>query len=183
MQHARGFSLLEVLVATTLVTVGVTVLAQLFVIAARTNDSAKATTVATVLAQQKMEQLRGLAWGFDAFGAPISDTTTDITSAPEAALGGTGLSAAPKGTLHRNTEGYCDFVDRDANSLGGGTAPPASTAYVRRWSVHPLTGDPDHSLVFQVSVTRWRAGAAPDPGATRPQDGAYLVSAKTRKAP
>jgi outer membrane receptor for monomeric catechols len=183
MQHARGFSLLEVLLATTLVTVGVAVLAQLFTLATRTNYSAKTTTLATVLAQQKMEQLRGLTWGFDAFGAPISDTTTDITVVPEAAFGGTGLSASPADVLLRNAAGYCDFVDRDANSLGGGTAPPAATAYIRRWSVQPLPDDPDHSLVFQVLVTRWRDRGAMDPGGmARLPDEAYMVSVKTRKA-
>jgi Tfp pilus assembly protein PilV len=49
-----------VLVATTIMVVGVAALAQLTVLAARANRTAHTMTVAAVLAQQKMEQLRGL---------------------------------------------------------------------------------------------------------------------------
>ena len=76
---AAGFSLLEVLVATTILTVALVALAELFAISTRANDSARVTTFAAVLAQQKMEQLRALMWGFDALGLPISDTSTDLT--------------------------------------------------------------------------------------------------------
>jgi prepilin-type N-terminal cleavage/methylation domain-containing protein len=183
MQHARGFSLLEVLVATTIVVVGIAALAQLFGIATRANSSAKTTTVATVLAQQKMEQLRSLTWAFDASGAPISDTTTDITTEPDRPFAGTGLSPSPDGTLSGNVVGYCDFVDRNANALGGGAAPPAATAYIRRWSVRPLSADPEDSIVLQVLVMHRRSRGALDAGdTTRLPDEAYLVSVKTRKA-
>src|ERR1043166_4220241 len=90
-----GFSLLEVLVATTMMAVGLTALAQLFALSTRTNHSARTTTYAAVLAQQKMEQLRGLTWGFDNLGLPITDTTTNISVVPEVANGGTGLSPSP----------------------------------------------------------------------------------------
>ena len=33
-----------------------------------------------MLAQQKMEQLRGLTWGFDTVGLPVSDYSTDTTA-------------------------------------------------------------------------------------------------------
>ena len=179
----RGFSLLETVIATGLIAGAITALAQMFAISVANNISARSGSYATVLAGQKMEQLRGLRWGFDALGAPISDTTTDITIVPEAASGGTGLSPSPADSLRRNAAGYCDFIDRDANSVGGGTTPPAATAYIRRWSVQPLPDDPDHSLVFQVLVTPWRHRGAVDPGAmARLPDEAYMVSVKTRKA-
>src|SRR5947207_1671073 len=133
-----GFSLLEVLVATTLLAAALAAVAQLFAVATKSNFSAKATTFASLLAQQKMEQLRGLTYGFDVLGLPLTDTTTDITVAPESVTGGKGLSPSPAGTLGQNMSGYCDFLDRNGNSLGGGTTPPAGTAYIRRWSVEPL---------------------------------------------
>jgi type II secretory pathway pseudopilin PulG len=180
---SRGFSLLEALVATTITVVAVTALAQLAAISTRANDSAKTTTFAAVLAQQKMEQLRGLTWGFDPLGAALSDTTTDLTVVPAVAAGGTGLGPSPEGALRQNTPGYCDFLGRNANSLGGGTTPPAGAVYLRRWSVEPLPTDPNDTLVLQVLVTRLRnRGAADAAGVTRLPDEARLVSVKTRKA-
>src|SRR6266540_4803072 len=105
----RGFSLIEVLAATTILTVALAALAQLFAISAKSNSSAKATTFASVLAQQKMEQLRGLTWGYDALGLPLTDTTTNISVMPETA-GGHGLTPSPTAALSQNTVGYCDFL-------------------------------------------------------------------------
>ena len=58
MRHASGFSLLEVLVATTLVTVGVAALAQMFVLGMHANHMAGTTTIATLLANT----LRAAQW-------------------------------------------------------------------------------------------------------------------------
>ena len=180
---ARGFSLIEVLIATTILTVALTALAQLFAVATTANDSARVTTFASILAQQKMEQLRGLTWGFDLVGLPISDTTSDLTVVPEATTGGTGLSASPAGALGANTLGYCDFLAEDGTSLGGGTAPPAGAVYIRRWSVEPLPTDPNNTLILQVLVTRSRNRGAADAttDVKRLPSEARIVSAKTRK--
>ena len=53
----RGFSLIETLVATTIVIVGLSGLAQLFVVSSAANLGAKSASVATMLAQDKMEEL------------------------------------------------------------------------------------------------------------------------------
>lgn len=179
-----GFSLIEVLVATTILTVALSALAQLFAISTKTNASAKSTTFAALLAQQKMEQLRGLTWGFDTLGLPLSDTTTNVTVVPELMTGGTGLSPSPANSLGENTSGYCDFLDKHGNSLGGGTTPPADTTYIRRWSVEPLPTNPNNTLVFQVLVTRSRNRGDADTaiGVRRLPDEARIVSVKTRKA-
>ncbi len=80
---ARGFSLLEVLVASTVFTVAVVGLVPLLIVSTTANTTARTTTFAVALAQQKMEQLRALAWNVDASGAAVSDTTTDLTTTPE----------------------------------------------------------------------------------------------------
>lgn len=59
----RGFSLVEVLVASTVLTVGLVALAQLFAAATASNLNARHLTYATVLAAQKLEELRAEAWG------------------------------------------------------------------------------------------------------------------------
>jgi prepilin-type N-terminal cleavage/methylation domain-containing protein len=182
-----GFSLLEVIIATSLLTVAVSSLAHLFVISARANTSARATTYASVLAQQKMEQLRGLSWGFDPLGLPLTDTTTDVSIVPETAADGRGLSPSSAGdgvagTLGLNTDGYCDFLDDSGRWLAGGTTAPSGTVFVRRWSVQPLATNPNNTIVLQVLVTRNRGRSSTAAGNARAPDEARLVSVKTRKA-
>ena len=179
-----GFSLLEVLVATTLMAVGLTALAQLFAVSTKSNHSAKTTTYAAVLAQQKMEQLRGLTWGFDNLGLPLTDTTTDTSVVPEQSNGGTGLSPSPANSLGQNTTGYVDYIDKDGKLLGTGTTVPGNAVYIRRWSVEPLPTNPNNTIVLQVLVTRWRNRGTADTvtGTGRLPDEARIISVKTRKA-
>jgi prepilin-type N-terminal cleavage/methylation domain-containing protein len=129
----EGFSILEVLVATSIVAVGVCALAQLVALAVHTNLHAKQTTIAAVLAQQKMEQL-------------LSETATGLTASPADALG-------------HNLEGYSDFLDAAGHLLGGGPATLAGTVYVRRWSVDPLPGSHNNTRILQVLVTDLRSRA------------------------
>ena len=113
--HNAGFSLLEVMVATAMLATALVSLAQLFALSTRSNIGSRNMTYAAVLAQQKIEELRSLAWGFDQVGLPISDFSTDTTVTPEQPLGGTGLSPGPglggNGTLQANTPGYVDYID------------------------------------------------------------------------
>jgi prepilin-type N-terminal cleavage/methylation domain-containing protein len=174
----RGFSLLEVLVATAVFTVAVAGLAEVCVTATRANSTARTTTSASMLAAQKMEQLRALTWGFDERAAPLSDTTTDLSVSPESPIGGVGLTPSPPGALAQNTAGYCDFLDAAGQSLGGGTVPPPAAIFARRWSVEPLPSHPANTLVLQVMVTRAIRGAV---APRRLPDDARLISVKGRK--
>jgi prepilin-type N-terminal cleavage/methylation domain-containing protein len=58
----RGFSLLELLVASTLLAVGLLALAQLLALASTANAAAGRATYATALAADKLEELRALTW-------------------------------------------------------------------------------------------------------------------------
>ncbi len=141
----HGFTLLEVLVATTLLFVAVAALAGLSVMATHANVSAKTTTSATLLASQKIEQLRALTWGYDALGQPQSDA---------------GLALSPANALEQNTVGYCEFLDAHGTPIGSGSSPPADAIFVRRWSVRPLPSNLANALVFQVVVRRVKSGSA-----------------------
>jgi prepilin-type N-terminal cleavage/methylation domain-containing protein len=184
-----GFSLIEVLAAMVILSVSLVSLAQLFALSTRSNFSARTNTYAALLAQQKMEQLRGLTWGFDVLGLPVSDVTTDLSASdevngcPESAGGpGTGLSPSPWGSLQANTAGWVDYLDHNGCVLGGGGAAPAGTVFTRRWSVEPLPNNPNNTLILQVLVTRRTArGAADADNVTRMADEARLMSVKTRK--
>lgn len=179
-----GFSLLEVMIATSIMTVGVLGLAQLFALSTTSNSSARGTTYASVLAGQKLEELRGLTWGFDTEGIPMSDTATNTAVSPETGTGGTGLSPSPSTALQENTAGYVDYVDQFGNKVGtGGTTPPAGAVYTRRWSIEPLPTNPNNTLVIQVLVTRLRNRGTADQGDVRRlPDEARVITVKTRKA-
>ena len=178
-----GFSLVEVLLASGILATALITLAQLFAIATTSNVSAKSTTFATVLAEQKMEELRALTWGFDTSGLPVTDTTTDTTSTTDATTGGTGLTPSPDSALQENTLGYVDYVDQFGNKLGGGTSPPTNAIYTRRWTIEPLPTNPNNTIIIQVLVTRNRdRGAANEGAVLRLPEEARLIGAKTRKA-
>jgi len=122
-----GFSLPEMMVATALLATAIAALGQLAAIATASNRGARATTYAAVLAFQKMEQLRGLAYA-------------------EA-------TPSPAGTLGANRSGYVEYLDGYGRSLGGGDDPPHGTVYVQRWSIDPLPANVGGALVLQVLVT------------------------------
>jgi hypothetical protein len=156
-----GFTLVEVAAAMFVTTVAVLALAQLLVTAARAQAEAAATTAAVALARDKMDELRGLAWGFDAAGAPTADSTSDLVrSLPS---GGRGLTESPEDSLDRDTEGYCDYIGEGGVRLGG--APrPAGAAFVRRWRVRADSLDPRNVIDFRVAVVPltgvWALGRA-----------------------
>ncbi|HYU79329.1 MAG TPA: hypothetical protein VEK56_10100 [Vicinamibacterales bacterium] len=68
LEAESGFSLAETLVATGLLVTALVTTAHLFTISTTANNNAQRLTFATTLAEQKMEQLRGLSWGFDDLG-------------------------------------------------------------------------------------------------------------------
>lgn len=78
-----GFTLVEVMIATSLLAVGLVSLAQLALVARNSDQSAALLTIASVLAQDKMEELRAEPWPegasagccefFDANGGRLGD--------------------------------------------------------------------------------------------------------------
>ena len=148
-----GTGLTEVLCAAAVLVTVVGGLAPLFLAAVRVTIDARSQTTATVSALQRLEQLRGLMWGFDqnAPGARISDTTTDLSwDGPTG--GGRGLSQSPADALRINTPGYVDYLDQFGRWVGSGVSPPPSARWVRRWSIEPLAPNPEDLLVLQVLV-------------------------------
>lgn len=159
-------------------------LGQMFAISISNNITARTGTYATVLAEQKMEQLRGLTWGFDILGLPISDSSTNTALPVESATGGTGLAPSPANSLTSNVDGYVDYIDQFGNILGGGATVRPKTVFIRRWSVEPLPVNPNNTLILQVLVTqRLDRGVADTAGSVqRLRDEARLMTVKTRKA-
>jgi type II secretory pathway pseudopilin PulG len=184
--NSAGFSLIEVVVSMGLLAAVALGIAQLFAASTRVNLIARGQTSTTMLAEQKMEQIRSLTWGFDTSGEglPVSDTTSNITVYPTT-QGGTGLDPSPTDSLEQNTVGFVDFVDAGGAWVGTGSTAPAAAVYVRRWSIQPLPTNPNNTLVIQVLVTPLSNESARIVSAsprTRMPGDTLLVSVKTRKA-
>jgi prepilin-type N-terminal cleavage/methylation domain-containing protein len=184
--NSHGFSLIEVLVSMGLLTAVSLGVAQLFALSTRANVIAKGATSTTAMAEQKLEQLRSLTWGFDIAGQglPLSDTTTNLTVTPPT-HDGSGLNPSPSDSLEQNTNGFVDFLDGGGTWVGTGSTPPATAVYIRRWSIQPLPTNPNNTLVIQVlvtPVTSEQARVESQFTRTRMAGDALLVTVRTRKA-
>ena len=190
--NSGGFSLTEVVVAMGLLTTVSLGVAQLFAVSAKANQVARGSTSTTAMAEQKLEQLRALTWGFDLTGSglPVSDTSTNLAVDPPDTNGG-GLNPSPQGSLMTNTVGYVDYLDGTGRWIGTGERAPEGTAYVRRWSITPLPTNPNNTIVLQVLVTPITNDAAREAAAAQGGGGvqgrrlpgdSLLVSVKTRKS-
>jgi prepilin-type N-terminal cleavage/methylation domain-containing protein len=182
----RGFSLVEVAVAMGLLTVVSLGVAQLFAASTRINVMARGQSFTTILAAQKLEQIRSLTWGFDkdGMGLPVTDTSTNLTVYP-LAEGGTGLNASPDDSLEKNTAGFVDYVDAHGNWVGTGATPPDTAVYIRRWLIQPLPSNPNNTLVIEVlctPISNENARVASPWTRTRMAGDALLITVKTRKA-
>ncbi|MFL6280510.1 MAG: hypothetical protein ACJ731_10395 [Vicinamibacterales bacterium] len=177
--NVSGFALLEVVIASAIATTIAGGSCVLLAMAFEASRHARTTTVATILAARKMEQLRSLRWTHVSTAAPVlsmssSDVTTDLSNDP-ATDDGPGLLRSPPGTLTSNVDGYVDYVDGIGRWAGRGPAVTAAAVYIRRWAVQPGATDPDNLLVFEVVVgTR-----GSNPSVLR--DAIHLVSMEARK--
>lgn len=181
-----GFSLAEVAIATGILATVSLGVAQMFALSTAKNLAARQQVSTTALATQKMEQLRGLTFAYDAtgLGLPVTDTTTDLSKcSPDTT--GQGLNPSPSDALTANKAGFVDYLDGQGNCVGTGTTPPAGAVYTRRWSIVPLPTNPNNTLILTVLVTPTAKEAARGTSGVRtrfPED-SMLITARTRKAP
>jgi type II secretory pathway pseudopilin PulG len=148
----RGFSLVEVLVATGMLVTVLVGVARLVSMAARANLAARHATVSSIVASAKLEELR---------------------SAPWAELGVT-----PPGTLDGNQTGYYELLDATGRALPG-AFPESQAVYVRRWAVARLPSAPSDALVISVLGAPWTPGLGV---AGRRPAGAALVATLRRRS-
>jgi type II secretory pathway pseudopilin PulG len=132
---ARGFTLIETLIATGLIVTALAGLAQLFTLSVRFTRDAGQFGVALVAAQDKLESLRSLSFRYDETGAAATDPR---------------LRASPGGTLAADVDGFVDWLDDRGSVLGGA----AGAAYVRRWRVTGIAVDDPAAIAIDVCVFR-----------------------------
>lgn len=124
---ARGFSLIEVMFALSILMVVALGLLPLGVIATNTSENqghlvARSAEYAT----DKLEQLLALA-----YGDTISDTRHIITES----TGGTGLTVGGSSDPTAPATGYVDYLDEKGSMLDSENGVPAGWFYKRVWRV------------------------------------------------
>ena len=132
---AAGFSLVEALVASLLISSAIVGLAHLVAIGAQQSLSSRRAASALTIAHSKLEQLRQSEFLYGTDGSRLSSPA---------------LAVSPLQSLQEDTPGYVDYLDAfgEGVSLSGAVAPD----YARRWAISALeSGDLD-TLVLQVCV-------------------------------
>ena len=173
--NTQGATLVDALIAVTIVITVTAGVAQLLIWSRRSSWSAGTRSMAVILAAQKIEQLRSLPWHVDAGGLPRSDETTDLSTDP-ARSSGTGLQPSPGGTLEGNTAGFVDYLAADGGWRGDGPRAPGNAAFVRRWAIEPFRGDPADSVILTVRVIP----IVDVPSAARSKRSVQLTTIRTR---
>jgi len=156
LRWASGFTLVETLIATGILVTAIAGLAQLFALSLRfTRDSAQ-SGAALVAAQDKVESLRALRFGYDDNGAALTDPR---------------LQPSPPISLSEDVAAYVDWLD-DA----GNVVSEAGASYARRWRITEMALDDPAAIAIDVCVFRMPA-INRDPAHAE----ACLVSARVRQ--
>lgn len=129
-KNEHGFSILEAMVASMIMIVGIGGLMALFAVAAAKNaGQGNQATRCTEYAQDKMEQLMALSY---------TDTTSQVVGSNTSPTGGVGLSAGGSVTPASPASNYVDYVNMSDTTHPDGISGTASGAqYMREWLISP----------------------------------------------
>ena len=153
---ARGFTLVETLVATGILVTALAGVAQFFVLGSHLTRQAGASGIALVAAQDKLESLRGQAFTYDPSGL-------EATAAA--------LEPSPQSSLSEDTDPYVDWLD----DYGQARDSPDDAVLTRRWRITSLGETTPDAIAIEVCVFRM-------PGARDPKGAdACLSTIRTRQ--
>jgi len=130
---SRGFTLIETLIATGILVTTIAGVAQLLALSVRSTRESGQYGVALVAAQDKLECLRSLKYGFDDSGQPAGDAA---------------LVPSPLWSLAENAESYVEWLDHWGRAVDA--AGPAE--YVRRWRITEIDEHAPSALAIEVCV-------------------------------
>src|SRR5690349_12495589 len=128
-----GMSLVEVCVAMLILGSAAFAAAHLFVLTLKTVAGARMQSAVTMLAAQKVEQLRASGWQVAGSIAP--------------------LPVSPANSLAMNSTGFVEYFDQNGQSLGSGSMPPPGAVYICRWFVDTHPWNPSEMRVIRVLAT------------------------------
>ena len=152
--EAEGFTLVEVLVALSIVVVAALATAQILTLAAAAVRDSRVSMLTTSLAAQRVEQLMAGEWA--------------------------ALVPSPPNSLDVNMAGYVDVLDARGVVVGAGPVPPGDAVFVRRWAVQPPATGAADARVIRVLV---RSLAADRGGAHGARGEAQLVTVRASVQP
>ena len=154
----RGFSLVEVLIATAILGITMVALSSMQGNAIRGNMLSRRANVATVLAQEKMEELRALSWenAWDNQAHQLYDSRADNFSIDTNHDGVNDAFDWDQTADHDNSEGPTG-VDNPIDERGVHvTSDNPNAGYTRTWNVADNVPGPDMKTIA-VRV-QWRTG-------------------------
>jgi prepilin-type N-terminal cleavage/methylation domain-containing protein len=160
MRNQRGLSLLETMIAVSILLVAMAAIMSLFTVAVSQNtNQGEFGTRATEYCQDKMEQLLALSYG---------DSTTNTAVYPPAPTGGRGLGGLliPVGNFRGGIDPnapvtfYVDYLDANGNLLTSSTG----WFYKRQWRIDQIATDMKRISV--LTIVRAQAGKGPLPSTT-----------------
>lgn len=153
----RGTTLVEAVVAASLLLTLAGGVAYLFLLTHRFALAAEQMTIAVAAATSRLETLMAVPWAYDLAGGE-----------PEASA----LDLSPPDVLDRNVAGFSDLVDATGTPVDGDS--DVQPAFARRWALLPLNGDASSSRAIEVCTFTW-----PAPPGAPPM--VCLASARTRQ--
>lgn len=141
-KNRDGFTIIEVLISMVILLVALLALSSLQTTSVGSNAAGQQTTIATMLAQDKLEELMGL----DYDDSQLSDTVDNFIDTDNDGIADYfDWSAAPD---HTNADGF-DGVANPIDSIGNNVA---KAGYTRIWNVAGNT--PDNKMkTVSVNVT------------------------------
>jgi type II secretory pathway pseudopilin PulG len=136
-RHAsdRGFTLVEAIVATSVLITALAGIAQLFILGTHLARQAGQSGAALVAAQDKLESLRGQAFTYDAGGVAVTSPA---------------LQPSPPETLAEDVEPYVDWLDVDAATLESAD----DAVLIRRWRITSMGATTPDAIAIEVCVFR-----------------------------
>ena len=138
LSSARGFTLFETLVATSILVTALAGVAQLFVLGSHLTRQAGASGAALLAAQDRLELLSGQAFTYDPAGLTVTDPA---------------LVPSPDSTLAEDLKPYFDWLDADGRPSGNA----GDAVLSRRWRVTSMGATTPDAIAIEVCV--FRSGA------------------------
>lgn len=137
----RGFTLIETLVASSLLITALAGVAQLFILSAQWSGQAAASNAALLAAQGKLEELSGATFRYGPSGEPITDPALQFSAAE---------------SLRDDHPPDVDWIDASGHGVGNA----AAAWLTRRWRVTPAAGGVPDLIAIEVCVFRAHTAAA-----------------------
>jgi len=156
-------TLIEVCLAMLVLGTAALASAHLFALTLKMVAGARMQSVATMLAAQRVEQLRASGW-------QVAGTIATLPSSPANSLG-------------TNSAGFVEYFDQNGHSVGSGVIPPSTAVYICRWFVDSHPWNPSEMRVIRVLATFVTRDQQAQPGALRRRlaDEALVTTMLTRK--